>query len=134
MSPCVDLARRTGLEQSAVSPALTSHARFLKEIETADIVVALKLHAAILSAAANIPLVLLGYEPKSLDFAASLGWEQFTICTNELTASKLIELVSLLIEQFPSKKKELCAGMCKLSNMFEEYCRKIEPILLGKVA
>jgi hypothetical protein len=134
MTPCIDLARNTGLDQSAVSPALSSHTRFLKAIETVDIVVALKLHAAILSAAANIPSVILGYQPKSLDYAASMGLEQFTIRTDELTASKLIELVSLLIEQLPSKKKELCRGMCKLSNLFEEYCRKIEPMLLGKVA
>jgi hypothetical protein len=134
MSPCVDLARRTGLEQSGVGPALSSHTRFLKTIETVDIVVALKLHAAILSAVANIPCVLLAYQPKALDFAASLGWGQFAIRTNELSASKLIELVSLLIEQLPSKKKDICAGMCKLSIQFEEYCQKIEPLLLGKAA
>lgn len=134
VSSCIDLARRTGLQQSAIGPALTSHARFLKAIETVDIVVALKLHAAILSAAANIPCVLLAYQPKSLDFAASLGWDQFAIRTDEITSSKLIELVSLLIEQLPSKKKEICVSMCKLSNQLEAYCRNIEPLLLGRVA
>ena len=134
VGPCVDVARKAGLERSVVGPVLSSHTAFLSKIETFDIVVALKLHAAILSAVANIPFVLLGYQPKSLDFAASLGWEQFTIRTDQLTTSKLIELVSHLIEQLPTKKRELCTSMCKLSNLFEEYCRRIEPMLLGKVA
>jgi polysaccharide pyruvyl transferase WcaK-like protein len=132
ISPCVDLAKKAGLERCAVSPALTSHTRFLKAIEHVDIVVALKLHAGILSAAANVPFVLLAYQPKALDFAASLKWEQFTIRTDELTSSKLIEIVSLLIDELPTKKRELCTGMCRLVHLFEEYCRKIEPMLLGK--
>jgi polysaccharide pyruvyl transferase WcaK-like protein len=134
VAPCIEIARKAGLDQSTVCPVLSSHTSFLRKIETFDVVVALKLHAAILSAVANIPCVFLAYQPKTLDFAASLDWEQFAIRTNELNAPKIIEIVSLLIDQLPSKRKELCVSMCKLSKVFEAYCQKIEPILLGKAA
>jgi hypothetical protein len=130
---CVDVAKRSGLDQSAVNPALNSHTAFLKKIEAFDVVVALKLHAAILSAVANVPSVLLAYQPKALDFAASLNSGQATIRTDELEASKLIESVSVLIEELPMKKKQLCVGMCELAHTFEEYCDKIEPLLQGSM-
>ena len=129
---CVDIARRSGSKISAVSPPLGSPGAFLEKIETFDLVIALKLHAAILSAAANVPFVLLAYQPKALDFAASIGWEDLTIRADELSSSKLIDLVSFLIERLPTRQMELCTAMCKLSNIFEEYCQKIEPLLLGK--
>jgi hypothetical protein len=131
MGSCVDVARRAGLNKSVISPVLSSHDAYLRKIETVDVVVALKLHAAILSAVANVPCILLAYQPKTLDFAASLQWEQFTVRTDEVTAPRLIDLVSVLIERLPIKRAELCAGMCKLSRSFEQYCRDIEPMLLG---
>ena len=134
VGPCVEVARRAGLDESAISPVLSSHIAFLRTIETFDIVVALKLHAAILSAVANVPCILLAYQPKTLDFAASLQCEQLTVRTDEVTASKLIDLLSFLIERLPAQKMELCAAMCKLAHSFEKYCRDIEPMLLGSAA
>jgi hypothetical protein len=128
---CTDLARKAGLAESTVNPALTSHTSFLEKVATFDVVVALKLHAAVLASAANVPCVLLEYQPKCLDFAASLEWEQFTIRTNQLKAARLIERVSFLIEQLPSARRTLYRNVSKLSQRFEEYCRTIEPIVLG---
>jgi len=71
--------------ESAVSAPLTTHDKFLKRAETFDLLIAVKLHAAVLASAANVPCVVLEYQPKCLDFAASIGWERFTIRTSHLT-------------------------------------------------
>ena len=132
VSHCTDIARRAGMAESTVSPALTSHASFLSKVETFDLIIALKLHAAVLSAAANVPCILLEYQPKCRDFAASLDWEQFTIRTDQLNPPKLIDRVAGLIEQLPSAKRQLYGNVRKLSQRFDQYCRTIEPLLIGK--
>ena len=124
---CTDLARRTGV--GSISRVCSTAELFLKKVETFDFFVALKLHAGILSAAANVPFVLLEYQPKCRDFALSLKWEQFTPRTDQVSETVLIDLVSSLIQNLPSRKRELCDRMCILMHRFEDYCREIEPIL-----
>jgi hypothetical protein len=128
---CSDLARVAGLPVSSVSPVLDSPAGFLEKIATFDVAVTLKLHAAVLASSANVPGVLLEYQPKCLDFAASLEWEPYTIRTNQLTSARLIERVSLLLDQLPAVKRTLYRNVGKLAQRFEEYCRTIEPMVLG---
>jgi hypothetical protein len=129
---CEDLAKRAGLEQSHVSPVYSSPSRFLKKVWTFDLMLSLKLHSAILAAAADVPFLLLEYQPKCSDFAASVGWEQFCLRTSELNATCIMDRVSLLIERLPDWRSKLQARMSTLSNSFEEYCQKIESLLLGK--
>src|SRR5882757_5280736 len=93
-----------------------------------------KLHAAVLASAANVPCVVLEYQPKCLDFAASIGWERFTIRTSQLTPAKLIDRVTLLVEQLAPARQELTQSVGKLEQQFDEYCRQIEPLILGKGA
>jgi polysaccharide pyruvyl transferase WcaK-like protein len=103
---------------------------FLSKIENFDLFVALNMHTGILAAAANVPFVSLEYHPKCRDFAATLGWEEFLIRTDQLEPGTLIGCVSALISQLDTKRTELCRRMCELMNIFENYCCDIEPLLL----
>src|SRR5882757_4852602 len=107
LDPCQQVARLAGLPESAVSAPLTTHDKFLKRAETFDLLIAVKLHAAVLASAANVPCVVLEYQPKCLDFAASIGWERFTIRTSHLTPAKLIDKVALLVDQLAPARQEL---------------------------
>lgn len=126
----VDVARRAELNKSAITPICCSHEAFLSRMENLDLMVSMKLHAGILAAAANVPFVSLEYRPKCRDFGASLGWEEFLIRTDRLQQDSLIERVLLLMGQLEAKKRELCQKMCRLMNTFDDYCCKIEPLLL----
>lgn len=128
---CIDVARRAELESSAVSPLCYSQQAFLGRVENLDLFVSLKLHAGVLAAAANVPFVSLEYRPKCRDFASSLGWEEFLIRTDQLGNGALIEGISALMGQLDTRRTELCQKMCDLMNTFENYCQKIEPLLLG---
>jgi len=127
---CVDVARRAQLDQSVVSPVCWSREAFMTRVEQLDLMVSLKLHAGILAAAANVPFVSLEYQPKCRDFAASLGWEEFVIRTDELQPHRLIDRVSFLIERLERQRRYLCQQMCVLMHTFENYCRDVEPLLL----
>ncbi len=125
------VARLAGMPQSRVSEPLTAHDRYLKKVETFDLAVAVKLHAAILASVANVPCVVLEYQPKCRDFAASIGWERFSIRTNQLSPSRLIERVAMLIDELPSARKELALSVGQLARQFDEYCDRIEPMIFG---
>jgi hypothetical protein len=131
LGPCQQVARSAGLPESTVSVPLTTHDEFLKKVETFDLLVAVKLHAAVLASAANVPCVVLEYQPKCLDFAASIGWERFTIRTSQLTPAKLIDRVALLVEQLAPARQELAQSVGRLERQFNDYCRRIEPLVLG---
>jgi polysaccharide pyruvyl transferase WcaK-like protein len=131
---CREVARIAGLQESAISSPLTTHSQFLKKVESFDLLVAVKLHAAILASAANVPCVVLEYQPKCLDFAASIGWERFTIRTSQLTPAKLIDKVALLVDQLAPARHELSRNVDRLERQFYDYCRRIEPLILGTSA
>jgi polysaccharide pyruvyl transferase WcaK-like protein len=134
LDSCRQLARILGLPQSTVSAPLTTHDRFLRKVETFDLLIAVKLHAAVLASAANVPSVILEYQPKCLDFAASIGWERFTIRTSQVTPARLIEKAALLLEQLAPAREELSGSVGRLERQFDEYCRRIEPLILGRRA
>lgn len=127
---CLDLARRAGLDRSVVSPICYRHEAFLSRVEKLDLLVALKLHAGILAAAANVPFVAIEYQPKFRDFASSIGWKDFIIRTDQLKPGSLIDLVSGLMAQLETQSSYLCKQLCNLMNTFEKYCGDIEPLLL----
>ena len=127
---CLDVARRAGLDRSVISPVCYTRQAFLGWVEKLDLLVCLKLHAGILAAAANVPFVSLEYQPKCRDFAASVGWEEFVIRTDQIQPGRLIDLVATLIAQLDSKRKELCRRVCGLMDRFDQYCDRIEPLLL----
>jgi polysaccharide pyruvyl transferase WcaK-like protein len=127
---CYEVARRAELDRSAIQPTLSSASAYLSKIRSFDLLIALKLHAAILAAAANVPFVLLEYQPKCLDFCRSIDWEEFSIPTSRFEARELLDIVGGMLPNLPKLQSVLCAKMCALVKRFEEYCRKIETILL----
>lgn len=127
---CLNIARRAELDHSLVSPILSTASTFLSRAEKLDLMVCLKLHAGILASAATVPFVSLEYQPKCRDFAASIGWEEFTIRTDQVQTGRLIDLVATLIDQLDFKRTELCRSMCGLMGRFDQYCDQIEPLLL----
>ncbi|MCC2684178.1 MAG: polysaccharide pyruvyl transferase family protein [Paenibacillaceae bacterium] len=64
----------------------------------------LKLHASVLSAAAGVPFVALGYRFKVFDFAASMDWSAFVLATDDPELDQHVISVS---EQILHKKKKL---------------------------
>lgn len=127
---CEQVARESRMPQMNVAPLVASPKSFLQKVESLDLLVALKLHAAVLSAAVNVPFVLLEYQPKCLDFASSLGWQRFAVRTSDVTSRRVLDVLYPMLGELPLLKAQLCSAMCKLSAQFDQYCLMIEPLLI----
>lgn len=90
-----EIIRQAGL------PDLPYHPGYNMTIENAmnllssvGVVVAERLHGAVLAAAAGTPFVALEYRPKVRDFARSLDLDQLAIRTDQISADQLIRTVT----------------------------------------
>lgn len=66
----------------------------LRLLASAEVVVAERLHAAVLAAAAGSPFVAVEYRPKVADFAASVDMQDFVVRSDAITTDGLAELVA----------------------------------------
>jgi hypothetical protein len=128
---CRSLALRAGLAAVSVAPAATSAKGFLHHMESLDVMVALRLHASILAAAANVPPVILAYQPKCTDFSATIGWDRWTLRTSEVTAEKLLAAVEELQGDYTHLQLALNRAMSSLRMQFETYCSGIQAMWDG---
>jgi hypothetical protein len=131
LDSCRRVARQAGFNESSVAPVLSSPKRFVEKARSLDLLVAFKLHAAVLAAAANTPFLTLEYRPKCLDFALSIDWQSYALRTDAASAGQITELISRMLSELPLLRQRLCVSMCRLSAEFEKYCATIEPLLEG---
>ncbi|NUO83005.1 polysaccharide pyruvyl transferase family protein, partial [candidate division KSB1 bacterium] len=66
---------------------------FLKVVSQCDLLISIKLHAAILAMCRSIPVVSIEYQPKCRDFMLSMELEQYNIRTDKLDTDILLNLV-----------------------------------------
>ncbi|MCM3166847.1 polysaccharide pyruvyl transferase family protein [Peribacillus frigoritolerans] len=74
----------------------------LNILQSCHFTINLKLHANVISAAAGIPFITLGYRFKSFDFAHSVGQNDFIISTDSQTITK-----EIINNKEPFMKKQL---------------------------
>lgn len=85
-------------EQVGVETATTPR-QYLQAAAGCTVVVAERLHAMVLAAAAGTPFVAVEYQPKCRDFSASVGWERWTVRTDSITGDALGQCVEDLAPQ-----------------------------------
>jgi len=82
---CEAVAARPGLAGRAhVLHPVGSPALLAGILSSAEVVIAMRLHAGILAAIANAPAVILDYDPKTRAFARQTGQERWTVSVDEL--------------------------------------------------
>lgn len=78
-------------------------------VADARVVVAQRLHAAVLAAGAGVPVVALAYQPKVDDFMESIGQEARCLSTDRLQPDKLVELIDATWGDNDQVRSELAA-------------------------
>lgn len=126
---CAQVASDAAHKRVRALPVVTSAAPYLKLIGRYDIAITFKLHAGILAAAANVPFVMVNYEPKCRDFAESIGWEQLTIRSDQAQSREVLRLVDRISSALPQHREKLSANMAALRRTFQIYCETIGQIL-----
>lgn len=82
--PIIHISRQAGRPDLPYLAGYADLDAALELFASADLVVAERLHAAVLAAAVGTPFVALEYRPKVRDFATSVGFERFTLRTDDL--------------------------------------------------
>ena len=87
--------RDSGTIDAEYVAAYSDHEAGLELLARADVVVAERLHAAVIAAAAGTPFVAIEYRPKIRDFARSVGQDDLVIRSDSVSGDKLADLVNL---------------------------------------
>ena len=91
--PSASLPRAGGVAARTPVEVVRSSGEFFNCLNGAAVVLAQRLHVAVLAAAAGVPFVMIDYQPKCADFVASVDADEASIRTDEVTADRLEELV-----------------------------------------
>jgi len=81
--------------------------KVLDFIASCYVLVGQKLHSVVFSAAAYTPFICMEYRPKCLDFAESVGFEKYTIRTDQISSLKLIKLFFDLLDNWTDNRNLL---------------------------
>ena len=130
-SVCDQVAKRCAGAVRVEERSVVDPDEYLKFVERYDLVIALKLHAGILALAANVPAIMIEYQRKTHDFAASLGWEEYSVRGDQVGGDRLAELSLGALDRVERLRGDVCEKMCALKARFEAYCTQIEPLLYG---
>jgi polysaccharide pyruvyl transferase WcaK-like protein len=129
---CRELARSAGLSDDDVSPPARTAGDYRAAIGKAAVVVAVKLHAAVLAAAAGIPFISVEYRPKVRDFADSLGWGRFCVRADQADGAALERLVEEVRADWPARRAELAERVAVLRSSLRSYSGELEALLLRR--
>lgn len=91
--------------------------RFFAAVAPCTLLVAERLHALVLAAAAAVPVVGLEYQPKCADFLASVGAIDRAVRTDRVTSDVLHEHVADLVENRPTESARLLGEVTKLRGL-----------------
>lgn len=128
---CRQLARDACLAPESVDPLILDADAFIDYVERFDVVVSVKLHAAVLAAAAGVAFVAIEYRPKVGDFADSIGCAAQTFRSSEIDGGILVRAVRELYDRLPAARERLHAGVSELSQTFRAYAQRVEQLLLS---
>ncbi len=98
-------------------------------LASADLVVAERLHSAVLAAAVGTPFVGLEYRPKVADFARSVGMERFIIRTDALTSDRIIEATRHIDLERAAIVDEMSASVDRYRARLHDASRRLESVM-----
>jgi hypothetical protein len=101
----LDIMRRSGSIDAEYVAAYADHDAGIDLLAAAEVVVAERLHAAVVSAAVGTPFVAVEYRPKLRDFARSVEHDMFLVRSDEVSAEQLTEMVRLAGADFVARER-----------------------------
>ena len=92
---------------------------------SAGLVVAERLHAAVLAAGAGTPFVAIEYRPKVDDFAQSVGMERFSLRSDRVTAESLQTLTDLLDDDYDAIAEAITDDVTTYRDRLKDASKRI---------
>ncbi len=122
-----EMMRAAGQPEAAYVAGYDDVAAALRLLASADLVVAERLHAAVLAAGCGTPFVAVEYRPKVRDFAASLGLERLVIRSDAVSADALGALMHEVAGE--AVAAEITASVRELRTRLEAAAEAVRSLL-----
>jgi polysaccharide pyruvyl transferase WcaK-like protein len=92
------LATKIGSTEAVrIAPKVYSAQALMRIMKCCDFTVNFKLHANVMSAAAEVPFIALGYRMKTFDFVESIGLPSYVVSTDEERLAEKLEQTSFQV-------------------------------------
>jgi polysaccharide pyruvyl transferase WcaK-like protein len=130
-SVCHEVVRAAGLPDDVVDPLVLEAEALLRYLDGFDVVVSVKLHAAVLAAAAGVPFVAVEYQPKVRDFTESLGWGRFTVRSDTFQGTDVERAVREIDDDLAAVRHRLEVRVREMVEGFRAHVRRLEELLLA---
>ena len=114
------------LKKVEVLSNTTDPIRLLNAVARCEFLIGEKLHSTVFSACCYVPFISLEYRPKCLDFTASLGLEDFTVRTDELSAERILDLFGELSQNGTQYSENLRLKVNRQRELLRQYSRNIQ--------
>jgi|SRR5690625_1506468 len=101
----------------------------LYQVAEADLVIAMRLHAAVMASSMGIPTLALAYMPKVRDYMSEIQQERFCLSMDEVTADRLITQVELLIAESEALSVDLMQRTDELADAFVQNGRLLQGLI-----
>jgi glycosyltransferase involved in cell wall biosynthesis len=101
----------------------------LELLASAGLVVAERLHGAVLAAAVNTPFLAIEYRPKVTDFAASLGLERLVLRSDSVTAASLGDLIAEIEADLAGVAEEMEVSVVRYRDRLHTASKRLEAVL-----
>lgn len=75
-------------------------AQTLERIQSYDLLIGQRLHSIVLAAGCAVPFIALSYAPKCDDFLASIGFQDFSIPTDQINLDVILELITRIEQNY----------------------------------
>lgn len=99
--------------------------KVLDFIASCYVLVGEKLHSVVFSAATYTPFICMEYQPKCLDFAESVGFEKYSIRTDQVNEIKLLKLFYDLLDNWASAHILLMKRVNKYRKILKQFAAQI---------
>jgi polysaccharide pyruvyl transferase WcaK-like protein len=88
----------------------------LQFLSTCKLLIGEKLHSLVFSAAVNTPFIGIAYAPEHFDFVDSVGFNEYVLSVNEITAEKVLTMFDDLVDNY----EEMQSKLGRIVNEFRE--------------
>lgn len=104
--------------------SLDTYQNVMRECQSCDILLGMRMHANILAATQFVPFVGIAYEHKTMGIAKMLGMQSYCLWGHEVTSKKLSSLLQTVFENRTQIQKDLEKTVLNIQNTNEILWKK----------
>lgn len=98
---------------------------YMANMGALDLFVGMRLHSYVVACCMHTPGLVVGYQPKCLDFAKTIGLERYHIATHEVAADRLMAEVRDLYSALEMVQNEVAAKCSAMKQGLEAFAGRV---------